>query len=148
VPAALVAARAEAFARDFGSRHELDGALAQLAADRAAGLDIVLVTASPHYYVEALARRWGIATVIATGNRHAGELILPALATPNCYGPEKVARLRALLGPASGAVARAYSDHPSDLPLLELAREPVAANPTRKLAAIAAARGWPIRRWR
>ena len=37
----------------------------------------------------------------------------------------------------------AYTDHHSDASLLEFVGHPVAANPTTKLQAIAAARGWP-----
>ena len=39
-----------------------------------------------------------------------------------------------------------YSDSPNDLPLLELATEPVATNPSAALEATAVARGWRILR--
>ena len=45
------------------------------------------------------------------------------------------------------AVGYFYSDSASDLPLLELAAQPVAVNPSRRLAKIAQARGWPIERF-
>ena len=38
----------------------------------------------------------------------------------------------------------AYSDSYSDVPFLEAVGHPVAANPDRRLRAIAAARGWPV----
>ena len=37
-----------------------------------------------------------------------------------------------------------YSDSPNDLPMLEMATEPVATNPSPDLAAIAEARGWRV----
>lgn len=41
-----------------------------------------------------------------------------------------------------------YSDSINDLPLLESVGTPVAVNPDRKLAAVAAKRGWQICRWK
>jgi putative phosphoserine phosphatase/1-acylglycerol-3-phosphate O-acyltransferase len=41
----------------------------------------------------------------------------------------------------------AYSDHHSDIPLLESVGHPVAINPTKQLAACAKERGWPLYRF-
>lgn len=41
-----------------------------------------------------------------------------------------------------------YSDSANDLPLLEQVSHPVAVNPDPQLAALAAARGWPLETWR
>jgi HAD superfamily hydrolase (TIGR01490 family) len=41
-----------------------------------------------------------------------------------------------------------YSDHNSDRPLLELVGAPIAVNPDRQLAQLAAERGWPILNWK
>ncbi|WP_448582240.1 HAD family hydrolase [Thermaurantiacus sp.] len=142
VPEARVAARAQQFAADFGARAERQDALARIAADRAEGHDVVLVTASSRYYVEALAQRWGIAHVIATENVRDGGAITHRIAGENCYGGEKVARLHAWLAGRVPASVRAYSDHASDAPLLELADEPVAVSPSAALSRVAAARGW------
>jgi HAD superfamily hydrolase (TIGR01490 family) len=145
VDRARLARAAERFAERVGPRLELSGALAQMRADREAGHVLVLVTASPRYYVEALARRWGVAHVLATENAGAASRLSHRIAGANCYGAEKV---RVLNGWRQGRqVARAFSDHVSDLPLLRLAAQPVAVNPTPALAAEAARRGWPIIRW-
>ncbi len=45
-------------------------------------------------------------------------------------------------------LAQAFSDHQSDLALLEAARHPVAVNPSRQLRRIARERGWPVAVWR
>jgi phosphoserine phosphatase len=37
-----------------------------------------------------------------------------------------------------------YSDSINDLPLLELADQPVAVNPDEKLLAVAKSRNWPV----
>ncbi|MCB0164384.1 MAG: HAD family hydrolase [Anaerolineae bacterium] len=70
---------------------------------------------------------------------------------PLCYGPGKVAWVKrwADLNQVSfpETIGYFYTDSASDLPLLELAKHPVAVNPSRKLAKIAKARGWPIERF-
>lgn len=66
------------------------------------------------------------------------------------YGPAKADALKEL------AVAEqldlpsstAYSDSHTDLAFLEAVGHPVAVNPDRELRKIAAARGWPVRRFR
>jgi HAD superfamily phosphoserine phosphatase-like hydrolase len=42
----------------------------------------------------------------------------------------------------------AYSDSINDLPLLEVANEPIAVDPDPRLHAIANERGWKVLRWR
>lgn len=43
--------------------------------------------------------------------------------------------------------SHAYTDHHSDIPFLESVGHPVAINPTKKLAAFAKKRGWPLYRF-
>jgi phosphatidylglycerophosphatase C len=123
-------------------------ALAQIAADKAAGYRIVLATASFRLYVDAIALALGIDDVIATD-------VVPGrsrVAGPNCYGTDKRALIDAWLfahGVAPGmAEIRAYSDHISDAPMLELAREPVVTTPSPKLRRLAQQRGWTVVDWR
>ena len=40
-----------------------------------------------------------------------------------------------------------YSDSASDVPLMELADQPIAVNPSKKLAQIAKQRGWQIEKF-
>ncbi len=64
-----------------------------------------------------------------------------------CHGADKAAAVRELAAQAGldlGA-STAYSDSASDLPFLEAVGYPVAVNPDRHLARIAAERGWPVR---
>ena len=141
-PREAVAAHAVAFAARVALR---PGALAQIAADRAAGLDIVIATASFAFYAEAIGARLGITTVIATGSVWDGDRLRARLAGANCYGAAKAAMVAARLG--NGRVVRAYSDHVSDAPLFALAGEAVAVNPSRGLRRLAGARGWRIVDW-
>jgi phosphoserine phosphatase len=57
-------------------------------------------------------------------------------------GPRKAARVRELA--AGTPVAIAYGDSLADLPLLEMAAEPVAVAPDEQLRSVAQARGWRI----
>ena len=52
-----------------------------------------------------------------------------------------------LFGHDNWKIARAYSDHYSDIPMLELADEAVVVDPDRKLAREAKRRGWQSADW-
>lgn len=138
-----VAAVAAAFAATVPLR---PGAIAQITADRAAGLEIVLATASFEYYARSIAARVGIDRVIATASMWSGDRLLPRIAAGNCYGATKAAMVVAALPGAT--IVRAYSDHGSDAPLFALAAEPVAVNPSRGLRRLATEREWRIVDWR
>lgn len=50
-------------------------------------------------------------------------------------------------GPHGWVLERAYSDHYSDVPMLEHAKEVVVVDPDKKLKRIAERRGWKIADW-
>lgn len=128
-----------------------DEGLALIEAERRAGRRIILATAAPHFYTAALARRLGIADVVATSSTWRNDCLVPALGSANCHGADKRQRVEAFLARAGiaprDAHIRFYSDDASDLPMFELADEAVAVNPSRRLRAIAAARAWPALDW-
>jgi HAD superfamily hydrolase (TIGR01490 family) len=116
----------DAFVARQLSRNIRPGARAQIAADQAAGVRCVLLTAAPEIYAEALAAALGFADCIATKHRRdATGHMLALIEGENNYGPEKVRRVEAWL--AEQGLARsevhltAYSDHPSDAPILDFA---------------------------
>jgi HAD superfamily phosphoserine phosphatase-like hydrolase len=146
VPREKVARAADAFAADFGARMELPGALAAIAADRAAGREVWLATASCRHFVESLARRWGIETVIATENRWDGDHLTNRIRGENCYEMGKLRMILARLERRPDDVLFS-SDHVSDLPVLDWADVPIAANPGRALRAVAELRGWRVCDW-
>jgi HAD superfamily phosphoserine phosphatase-like hydrolase len=146
VPRARVQHAAQAFADSFGAREELPGALAAIAADRAAGREVWLATASCRYFVEALARRWGIDHVVATENHWEGELLTPIILGENCYEMGKLRMILAALESRPAEVAFT-SDHSSDLVVLQWADRPVVANPHAPLRRVALSRGWPVVDW-
>ena len=66
----------------------------------------------------------------------------------NCYGPEKLRRIRETLGRDNGHWnVIVYTDHHSDLPLLEWADSPRVVNPSSKLRRVAVERGYQILDW-
>ncbi len=146
VPREKVERAADAFAAGFGARMELSGALEAIAADRVQGREIWLATASCRYFVEALARRWGIETVIATENFWEGDLLTNRIRGENCYELGKLRMILARLERRPDEVIFS-SDHVSDLPVLDWADVPVAANPGAALRRIAEIRGWRVCDW-
>ena len=140
------------FADDFMSSNIRSGAIQQIAADKQAGYRIVLATASFELYVRAIAARLGIDDVIATRLVDAPDgRITSQIIGGNCYAHNKLSLIHNWLGEngIDRAVCdiRCYSDHFSDQPMLELADKPIAANPDKKLRALANAQGWEIVDW-
>jgi len=150
---ARLAATAEAFADRFVAHDILDGARASIAADRAAGRRVVIATAAHRFYAESIARRLGVDDLIATAARRddAGR-ILSTIQGRNCYGPAKLAMIRAWMNEQGIARDRThvrfYSDHVTDRPTFDWADEPVAVNAHPPLACLAGLRGWQQEDWR
>ena len=143
---------AESFAEQTIADNVLEGALKQIAQDRAAGRRLVLATASYRLYVAAIARRLGFEDVIATRSIIGlDDRVSARIDGENCYGPAKlrmiVSWLEAQAIDRAGITVRFYSDHASDAPVLEWADEPVAANPHDRLRRLATARGWRVVDW-
>jgi HAD superfamily hydrolase (TIGR01490 family) len=117
---------------------------------RSMGRSIYLVSSSPEEVVGPIGRLLGVDDVIATrsrvdaGGRYVGELEF------YCYGPHKAQAMRALADREGLELAEswAYSDSITDLPMLEVAGHPVAANPDRDLRRVAEQRGWTVVRFR
>ncbi|NTS65268.1 HAD-IB family hydrolase [Sphingomonas sp. HHU CXW] len=143
---------ADAFADQQLSGNVRAGARARIAADRAAGYRVVLATAAHRFYATAIARRLGIADVIATEASSAPDgRVGYRLSGANVYGAAKLAAVTAWLGhrgePRERQHVRFYSDHATDAPCLAVADEGFAVHPDRRLRALAHANGWPILDW-
>ncbi|HXZ83218.1 MAG TPA: HAD-IB family hydrolase [Acidimicrobiales bacterium] len=111
-----------------------------------AGRRVVIVSASPIEIVQPLGRHLGVDATIASeaavdaDGCYTGELAFYAA------GPQKADAVRAYAAKTGVDLSRsfAYSDSLTDLPLLELVGHPVAVNPDRGLAKVAAERGWEV----
>jgi len=115
-----------------------------IAAHRAKGDRIWLVSSAPEEIVEPLAAMLGVDGAIASRaaiddeGRYTGKIEFYA------QGEGKAAAIRELAASHLEG-SSAYSDSATDLPMLELVGHPVAVNPDRGLAREAKQRGWEIR---
>jgi len=143
---------AKVLAQETLAGNILPDALAQIAADRAAGYRPVLATASLYFYSNEIGAIVGIPDVIATMNEvRADGTISNRIAGENCYGLAKLAKVQAWMA-AQGidreaAHVKFYSDHVSDSPCLDYADEAFAVNPHAPLRALAAQKGWQVKEW-
>jgi HAD superfamily hydrolase (TIGR01490 family) len=126
------------------------GARSVLAAHRARGEPLVLLTSSSRYAAEQAGEEFGLDHLIFQGygvqaGRFTGEPLRPI-----CYGPGKVeAAERYAAGQGVDLEASTfYTDSFTDLPMLERVGRPVAVNPDLRLARAARKRGWPVLDWR
>lgn len=124
-----------------------DEAVDLIAAHQAAGRRVFIISTSPEEIVLPLARHLGVDEAVATRagvdarGRYTGEVEFYA------YGPHKAERMREIAEQRGIdlAASYAYSDSVTDVPMLEAVGHPVAVNPDRDLAKVAAERGWEVR---
>jgi phosphatidylglycerophosphatase C len=120
---------------------------------RGKGDVLVIATAAADLVALPIARRLGIDRVICTRLRwKENERLESRLDGPNCYGAEKLERLRESLRATwstedSYKPVTAYSDHISDLGLLLWAQKGVAVNPSKPLLQAAKRHGLEIADW-
>ncbi len=157
---APLAARSEAERDDAHRRfmHEVieptirPEALALVASHRARGDLVAIASATNDFIVRPIAAAFGVegdAVVTTRLGRDADGRLSGRIDGTPAFREGKVARVGQWLagrGERLGDFSRvvAYSDSPNDLPLLEMATEPVATNPSAELASVAASRGWRV----
>lgn len=95
-------------------------ALARIAAHRAQGDWLVLMSASPDIYVPAVARALGFNETICTGVRWDGMVLGGELVTENRRGEEKLRCVEYLRTRAPGCRIIGYGNSASDLPHLKV----------------------------
>ncbi len=124
-------------------------ALQAIQQHREAGHRLWLVTASFDFYVEILRRGLGFHEMVCSRSKWGDDgLLQGTIDGNNCYGREKLDRLAARFGAErEQQFVVVYSDHHSDLPLLEWADRPVVVNPSGRLRKEAQSRGWEIQEW-
>jgi HAD superfamily hydrolase (TIGR01490 family) len=111
---------------------------------------VAIVTATNVFVTRPIADAFGVEHLLAVElERDAAGTITGRVKGVPSFREGKVTRAMQWLeglGHSLGDFARisVYSDSPNDLPLLELATEPVATNPSPALEDIARARGWRI----
>ena len=113
---------------------------------------VAIVTATNEFVTTPIAAEFGVEHLLAVQlEREAdGRWLGKVRGTPT-FREGKVARVHDWLAGLGTSLAdfsgvSVYSDSPNDLPLLEIASEPVATNPSPSLEATATQRGWRILR--
>lgn len=142
----------EAYATRVLERNAYADALAQIASDRVAGRRVILATASYSFYVEAIAKRLGIADIVATRSHcDARGRVMARIDGENCYGQAKLVMVKDYIErlglERSRLRIRFYSDHVSDLPVFEWSDERFAVNASPPLRLVARQRGWQMIDW-
>lgn len=124
-------------------------AIEMLEANRAAGIDPVLVTGSPDFLVDPLARRLKIEHFAANRLVYSRGIATGRMLEPVMAGSEKSAWCESFTAARRIDMAGCwgYADSYYDLPFLCALGHPVAVNPDRRLLAAAHNRKWPIVRF-
>ena len=113
-------------------------AAAELESHRQKGLTILLVTASPSFYLDPLKAEYGIEEVIATRlDIDASGIVTGLICGENCKGIQKPLRLAEYLAAAGDRLdyenSYAYGNSYTDFPMMALCGHKVAVNSTRRL---------------
>lgn len=147
-PEAAAAAHAQ-FMREVITPAIRPEALALLARHRAAGDEIVVITATNEFVTRPIVQALGVAHIIAVElARDAAGWITGEIAGTPSMREGKVRRMDEWLAARaltwSDVHSTFYSDSMNDVPLLERVNHPVATNPDARLRALAAERGWAV----
>lgn len=120
-----------------------------IAAHRHAGRRIVLVTGSIDFIMQPLAEALGVDDVIAPALVEANDRFTGELDGPPVGQEEKARRMRSYAAKHGIDLASsfAYGDSIADAPMLEAVGHGQVVNPSKALAMLAVARGWPVHRW-
>jgi len=139
---------ARQFAADVVPADVQPGAAQAIAQDRASGYRLVIATAAPEFYVRQIAERLSFDDYLATRHICDDGRIGHRIDGENCYGAEKLRRVKAWLEQQDADRAAceiiAYSDHISDAPLLDWADTAMCITSKAGLAAEAEKRGWRV----
>ncbi|MGZ8216001.1 HAD family hydrolase [Methylomagnum sp.] len=136
------------FIAEVAAKDIRPGARAAIAYHREQGHRLVLASASFDFYVRPLAHSLGIKEIVCTEAEWTNGLLTATLKHGNCYGEQKLNLVKALIGGArSTAYLYGYSDHHTDIPLLDWVDEGVAVNPGPLLISISRSKGYQIADW-
>lgn len=127
------------------------GARAEIEKCRKQGMKVILASASFKPITTAIVKELGfdgnVSTIMEEKNGHYTGKVLGV----PCQGREKLRLLIQLCndryGEGGWQLQNAYSDHYSDLPMLEMAENPIIVDPDGMLKRIAKERNWPIVDW-
>ena len=133
-----VRAFAEGFCRDVLQKRIFPGARAEIKKCREAGLRILLVTASPDFYLQPLVKELDLDGIIGTRADVTPEGVYTGhIAGLNCRHLEKPLRIAEYLAAGGYELdtesSCAYGDSGHDWPMMSLTKHPVAVNAKKSL---------------
>ncbi len=130
-------------------KHVYPQAREMIEANRAVGLEAVLVTGSPDFILAPLAERLNIREFAANRLLYSNGLATGRLRSSVMAGEEKAKWCETYAASRRFALSSCwgYADSYYDLPFLAAIGHPVAVNPDRRLAAAARGRHWPTVRF-
>jgi HAD superfamily hydrolase (TIGR01490 family) len=110
---------------------------------------LALLSSSPRYIVEPVARALSVQAVGATEFEVQSGKLTGQLRGPACFGSGKVHWAESLGRSHAIDVGASwfYTDSFTDLPMLERVTHRVAVNPDPRLKKTARSRGWPVEDW-
>ena len=128
------------------------GAVAALQKHKEAGDTIIIASAAVDLVVEPIARNLDVKYWVATEMAWENGVLAPHFASKNCYGPEKLARVKRLLEQnpqlkQNHTHITMYSDSHSDIEILRFCDKGVAVHGDEKLIAMAKIEGFEILDW-
>ena len=123
--------------------------LAELERHRRLGHRTVLLSAGFDFYLAPIANQMGFSDCICSNaERNEHGVLTGRIAGANCYGMEKVRRIKAILDcDLDLRYLVVYGDHETDFPLMRIADEAYIINPRPTLARKAEEIGIRILRW-
>jgi putative phosphoserine phosphatase/1-acylglycerol-3-phosphate O-acyltransferase len=122
-------------------------ARALVRAHKRAGHTVAVVSSATRYQVEPVAADLGIEAVMCTELEVRDGLFTGNVVRPTCYGEGKARAAKTFAAQQGLQLDESYfyTDSDEDISLLNLVGRPRPINPNRRLRAIAAKRGWPVR---
>ena len=142
----MVGARKEdiiRMAEDFADKEIMNGlrpgAWKALEEHRARGDEVVIASAAVCVIVEAISKRLNVPHWVSTEMKWENGRLASDFATENCYGPEKLERVKQLIAQnprlkQNHTHITMYSDSYSDIEMLRFSDKGVAVNADRKLS--------------
>lgn len=135
----------ECFEKDIKRKFFSDG-IERLKAHQKKGDRVVLLSSGPAMTLTAVKKFLKVDEAYTMGPEIVDGVLTDRLKLPICHAEGKLfyAEKEADQFGIPLSQCSFYSDHASDIPLLEKVGRPAVVNPDRKLKKIAALRGWPV----
>ncbi|MDR1088245.1 MAG: HAD-IB family hydrolase [Coriobacteriales bacterium] len=132
-------------------QHLRPQAVAALKQHQAEGREVIIVSASFEPIISELCLDLGVENYLCTQMEVVNGSYTGETESPPPESEHKLYQFVAWADTRYGAegweLTHAYGDHYSDVPLMEIARHPIAVDPDRRLRGIARERHWTIHDW-